>query len=144
VEVAVMSLSAREQQALDSIGDRLAVSDPSLASLLATFTRLVSSEEMPAREKIRAPGRWATWRHRQDRADQPARTFRQGWQRVMLVLGLVVAVTLAAVSLVANRGSGRGTCRTSSVAVCARRAPGPASRPTAHGTPVGPVLPDPW
>ena len=32
-----MSLSAREQQALDSIEDEMAGSDPKLASLLATF-----------------------------------------------------------------------------------------------------------
>ena len=34
-----MSLSAREQQALDSITDRLADSDPELAALLTGFTR---------------------------------------------------------------------------------------------------------
>lgn len=49
-----MSLSAREQQALDSITDRLAGSDPELAALLTGFTRLASGEEMPPREKIRA------------------------------------------------------------------------------------------
>ena len=50
-----MSLSAREQQALDSIGDELAGADPKLASLLATFARLASGEEMPVREKIPNP-----------------------------------------------------------------------------------------
>jgi hypothetical protein len=48
-----MSLSAWEQQALDSIEDELAGADPKLASLLATFARLASGEEMPVREKIR-------------------------------------------------------------------------------------------
>jgi hypothetical protein len=40
MEVAVMSFSAREQQALERIGVRLAGSGPKLAAMLATFTRL--------------------------------------------------------------------------------------------------------
>ena len=39
-----MGLSEREQQALDSIEDGLAGSDPELASLLATFTRLTAGD----------------------------------------------------------------------------------------------------
>ena len=46
----VMSLSAREQQALASITDRLARSDPQLASLLGAFSRHASGEEMPGAE----------------------------------------------------------------------------------------------
>ena len=49
-----MSLSAWEQQALDSIKDGLAGSDPELAALLSAFTQLASGEEMPDREKVRA------------------------------------------------------------------------------------------
>ena len=48
---AAMSLSAREQQALDSIKSGLAGSDPELAALLSAFTRLASGEEMPDRER---------------------------------------------------------------------------------------------
>ena len=48
MEVAVMSLSARDQQALDGIEDGLAGSTPKLAAMLATFTRLTSGEEIPA------------------------------------------------------------------------------------------------
>lgn len=40
-----MCLSARDRRALDSLEDQLAGSDPRLASLMATFTRLVSGEE---------------------------------------------------------------------------------------------------
>jgi hypothetical protein len=47
-EVVVMSLSPHEQQELKSIEDRLSGSDPKLASLLATFTRLTAGETMPA------------------------------------------------------------------------------------------------
>jgi len=57
-----MSLSAREQQALDSIEDEMAGSDPKLASLLATFARLASGEEMPVREKSQVLQRHATRR----------------------------------------------------------------------------------
>jgi Protein of unknown function (DUF3040) len=55
-----MSLSVREQQALNSIGDGLAGSDPELATLLATFTEQASGEEIPARENIRVTPRWAS------------------------------------------------------------------------------------
>jgi hypothetical protein len=58
MEVAVMSLSMREQQALDSIENNLAGSAPRLAALLATFARLISGEAMPAREEIRVQAYW--------------------------------------------------------------------------------------
>jgi Protein of unknown function (DUF3040) len=48
MEVAVMSLSTREQLALDGIANKLAGSDPRLAALLVTFARLTSGEAMPA------------------------------------------------------------------------------------------------
>jgi len=63
-EEVVMSLSAREQHALDCIGDELSGTDPKLASMLTAFTRLTAGEEMPTRESIR-PGRaWRTGRRR--------------------------------------------------------------------------------
>jgi hypothetical protein len=43
-----------EHQALDSIQSALGYTDPKLASLLATFTRLAASKEMPAHEKVRS------------------------------------------------------------------------------------------
>ena len=54
-----MSLSAREQQTLNSIRDGLAGSDPELATLLATFTEQASGEQMPPRENIRVTPRWS-------------------------------------------------------------------------------------
>lgn len=90
------------QQALDSIEDRLARSDPKLASLLAAFTQLTAGEEIPVREKIRTGQRRAARR-------QPL-----SYQRAMLLLGLVVSVALAAAGLVVSRsrrqqGSMHGT-----------------------------------
>src|SRR5215831_5143421 len=59
---AVMSPDAWEERALGSIGDRLAGSDPELAKLLATFTRLASGEEMPVRERLPARSQRAVHR----------------------------------------------------------------------------------
>lgn len=48
-----MSLSAREQRALDRIADELAGPDSNLAVMLDTFTRLTAGERMPQGEEIR-------------------------------------------------------------------------------------------
>jgi hypothetical protein len=47
------SLNEPQRQALGSIEDSLAGSDPRLASMLNIFSRLAAGEETPAREKIR-------------------------------------------------------------------------------------------
>jgi Protein of unknown function (DUF3040) len=102
MEVAVMSLSAQEQQALDSIGHKLSASDPELASLLTTFTRLTAGEDMPAREKTQARAEWAgrSGRHRRRRswgmAHPPAGRPRRllAWQGASLVLGILFAVAV--------------------------------------------------
>ncbi len=52
-----MSLAPGEERALKQIGDELYRSDPKLAALLATFTRLTCREEMPRREFLL--GRWS-------------------------------------------------------------------------------------
>ena len=63
-----MSLSSWERQALDAIKEGLARSDPRLAALLGTFTRLVSSEAMPSQERSQ-PARVARSRaHSESRA----------------------------------------------------------------------------
>jgi hypothetical protein len=104
MEVTVMSLSAHEQQALDSIGQDLSVSDPELTSLLATFTRLTAGEDMPALEKTQTSARRATrprrhrrrrtWDMARPRADRPRRLLF--WQGASLVLGILFAVAVVA------------------------------------------------
>jgi hypothetical protein len=47
-----MSLSARDQQALDGIEDDLADSAPELAAMLGTFTQLTSNDKMPVGEEM--------------------------------------------------------------------------------------------
>jgi len=97
-----MGMNGRERHTLGSIEDRLAGSDPMLASMLAIFSRLNSGEEMPGREKIKGPRqrtlpsggrmRWAT-------ALRPA----------MLSLWLIVSAGLIATALVLS-ASGHGAC----------------------------------
>jgi hypothetical protein len=127
-----MSLSAREEQILGSIEDGLARSDPRLAWMLAIFTRLVSGEEMPVREKIHAVRLVANLRARRPpRPDIARRRARRLYQRLglpqywALWLAAVVAVALVAVALVVSHGgsgSGQGSCTASWPAVCTAQA----------------------
>ena len=136
-----MSLSAWEQQALDTIKDRLAGSDPALAGLLATFNRLASGEDMPARERIRP--RW--WQdspraHRRGRPSRAARALRRGRRlgrrlgfrpAALLLLWFLPAVTLVTVTLAVSRGGGREACSTPWLAACT--APAPTHAPQQPG-----------
>jgi len=65
-----MSLTVREQQALDGLASRLARSDPVLVARLAIFTRLTSGEAMPVRDTARLTrglARESTWLARGER-----------------------------------------------------------------------------
>jgi len=110
----LMSLSEPESQALGSIEDGLAGSDPGLASMLTIFSRLTAGEEMPVREKIRVRrGRPTAHRRRRARRHprrsialpQARRLYRRlGWQQTMLLLWAAIAAALLAVALVLNTG----------------------------------------
>jgi hypothetical protein len=134
MEVAAMSLSAREEQILGSIQDELTRSDPKLTSLIATFTRLASAEAMPVREKIHAVRLRASLRYRRPpRRDVVRRRGRRLCQRLglpqyaVLWLAVVAAVALVAIALVVNRGAGgRGSCTTSWSAVCSAQVSHPS------------------
>ena len=114
-----MSLTEPETQALGSIADGLAGSDPRLASMLTIFSRLAAGEEMPAREKTRVRrGRAAARRPRRARRyprrgtafPQPRRRYpRPGWQRAMVVLGAAISAALLTAAL-ALTASGHKTC----------------------------------
>jgi len=102
-----MSLSPREQHALDSIRERLVGSDPELAALLATFTRLASGEEMPAREPVRA--RQGRHPHRGNVGRPAHRVYRRlGIHRVALLLWLVITVALITTAMAFDRSSQDG------------------------------------
>ncbi len=116
-----MSLSSWERQALDTIKEGLARSDPRLATLLGTFTRLASSEDMPAQEKIAAsPRRTIPCSQRKPR--QRGRTGAGACacsrsslglidaQWGVMLLWLVITVVMITVALVSNRGGGTAAC----------------------------------
>jgi hypothetical protein len=138
-----MSLSAREQRALDSIQEELTDSDPQLVLLLATFTRLASNEAMPFRKKVQANSWWAThrtrrrWRcSRQNAAYRHSRRACQGlgFQRVALLLWLLIAITLITIGLAIDHGDSDTVCTTPWSAVCTRPAPPHNTGFTAHTT----------
>jgi hypothetical protein len=112
MEGPVTSPSAWEQQALNSIKDGLASSDPTLVARLAIFTRLASGEEMPAREKIPVGSRQAVLR------SGPGRRHTRRQEVVPPLLWLVTTVVLIAVALVCNRGGSQGTCTGSWATFC--------------------------
>jgi hypothetical protein len=135
-----MSLSAWEQQALDSIKDGLAGSDPRLAALLTTFARLASAEEMPVQETILAGSRrtlrWAPWT---GSARKPWHCCRAGTcgrsrprpgsvklQWAVLVLWFVITVAMVTIALILSHGGGvsQGTCTGSWPTLCSHPAPG--------------------
>ena len=109
-----MSLSAWEQDALDSIKEGLADSDPALVARLAMFTRLAAGEAMPVREKIQAVSRQAVQRG----ARRSRRLYqRLGVGRTMLLVWLVTTLALIAAALATSRASA-GTCAGSTSALC--------------------------
>jgi hypothetical protein len=118
-----MSLSSWERQALDTIKEGLARSDPRLVTLLGTFTRLVSSEDMPAQEKIAAhPRRTVPCSQRKPRQRGRAGTGAAACacsrssvglidaQWGVMLLWLVITVAMITVALVSNRGGGTAAC----------------------------------
>jgi hypothetical protein len=142
-----MSLSAWEQQALDSIRDRLAGSDPQLAFLLVTFTELASGEDMPVREEIRASSRWAVrrWhrgqRHRtRDKGYQYVRRMYQSLSlKAALLLWLLVTAALIIVAVSLSHPGGQAACSGSWATLCTDPASAPSSPPASHGVVVNHV-----
>src|SRR5262252_7365512 len=115
----MMSLNQLETQALGSIADGLAGSDPRLASMLTIFSRLAAGEDMPVRQKTRVRrGRAAARRPRRARRyprrgtafPQPRRRYpRPGWQRARVVLWAAISAALLTAAL-ALTASGSTTC----------------------------------
>ena len=139
-----MSLSTKEQRALDSIKDGLASSDPQLIALLTTFTRMASGEEMPACEEIQPGSRRAIQRPclgrrypRRQTMCPPARPAYQrlGLQRAVLSLWLLIAVVLVPVALILSHGGSQETCTGSWVTSCPHSTHAPSSRPASATLP---------
>jgi hypothetical protein len=122
-----MSLSAWEQQALESIKKGLAGTDPELAALLSVFSRLASDEEMPDREEARAVSRRAFRRLHRARRRSHLRRVRQRLGvrgAALLLLWLLATAALIAVALALTVGGNRGTCTETAAMICAGPAPG--------------------
>jgi hypothetical protein len=137
MEVAVMSLSAREKHALDSIESSLVGSDPGLASMLDTFTRLTSGEAMPAGEKVSA--RRGNRLQCQPTSGSTTRlAHRLGRAHAAVLVWLVISLALLATAITLSRtGSGtRETCGVSLNPACGR--PAPMHRPGSPAVGFGP------
>ena len=115
----------REMQALGSIEDGLAGSDPALASMLGIFSRLTSGEEMPARENIRVrrgavhhPPRLRWSPHHGTALRRPRQLYlRLGWQQAVLLVWVVVFAGLIALALVLS-ADGHEACTSFIRTVC--------------------------
>ena len=130
-----MSLNQSETQALGTIADGLAGSDPRLASMLDIFSRLAAGEEMPARAKTRVRrGRPPARPRRARRHPRRGTALRQvrrlyprlGRQQAILLLWAVTTAALLATALLLNT-SGHNACIQSIGTAC----PSPPS----HGGP---------
>jgi hypothetical protein len=134
-----MSLSAWEQQALDSIKDGLAGSDPELAVLLSAFTQLASGGDMPDGEKARAGSRRALRRLRRARWRSTVRRVcqRLGLQQAALLLWLLTTAAAIAVALALSAGGNHGTCAETAAMICTGPAPGHSAGSPSHNTTAG-------
>jgi hypothetical protein len=148
-EVAVMSLSARDRHALDSIECWLAGSDPELASKMDTFTRLTQGEAMPWRERLHprrsfpappspgGPGRRLARRLSQPETVGPGGRLarRLSRQQVAVLVWIVISAALLMTGLAVTRsaGGGSGGCNSTFVLPCSRPSTAQTVRsPAAH------------
>jgi hypothetical protein len=109
MEVPVMSPVGWEHQALNSIQSALGHTDPKLASLLATFTRLAASEEMPAHEKVRSPLGHPPRRHRSRPRRGKAPHRHRSLQRAVILTWLITSIAMISVAVILSRG-GPASC----------------------------------
>ena len=123
-----MSISQREQTALDAMENVLARSSPELASMLTIFSRLTEGEQMPVRERVRpASGDLVMGVAVAGRIGvrlTPRHLSREAWRW----LWLVAVVALVALALTFGHGTGNRPCTALRTGVCVQ-APAPAVRP---------------
>ena len=99
-----MSTAGWEHQTLDSIQGALGHTDPKLASLLATFTRLASSEQMPAHEKVRSPLRHPPRRRRSRPRRGKAPYRHRSLQPAVILAWLITSIVMITVAVILSRG----------------------------------------
>jgi len=121
-----MSPAGWEHQALDSIQGALGHGDPKLASLLATFSRLASSDEMPAHEKIRSPLRHPPYRRRPRPRRGKAPHRHRSLQPAVILAWLLTSIAMITVAVILSHGGPAPCPRHSESAEVSRPAgPGP-------------------
>jgi hypothetical protein len=98
-----------EHQALDSIKSALGHADPKLASLLATFSRLASSDEMPAHEKVRSPLRHPPHRRRSRPRRGKAPYRHRSLRRAVILTWLITSIAMITVAVILSCG-GPASC----------------------------------
>ncbi len=93
-----MSLPAAQQRILDGMADALRRTEPRLAAMYATFTRLCGAEGPPSREQLACRRVWpgvaalVMWLPRQ--LTEPG---RRTWRRVLIASQVAIALVLVAV-----------------------------------------------
>jgi hypothetical protein len=131
-----MSLSTWEQQALDSIKDGLAGSDPELTALLTTFSQLAAGEEMPARVTLRARSRRAVQSSRQRRG-RTGQAYQRLCLRYALVVWFLMTATIIGAAVTLSRGDVHAACPRSWWAACASQVSSSSAPFTARTVPAG-------
>ena len=108
-----MSLSAWEQQSLDSIKDGLTGSDPELTAMLITFTRLTAGEQMPVRATLRARSRRAIQRSRRQARrgrDRAGQAYQRLISRYAVLTWLLVTMVMIGAAVTLSHGGGQSAC----------------------------------
>lgn len=118
-----MSISEREQHALESIEDDLTRTGPKLAAMLAMFARLTAGEAMPPRERVpraAAAPMWATGSHPSATAGRAGRRpvrVRLG-RPPAWVLFLAIAIALVAATAIIQSRAGKSICMPVGTVAC--------------------------
>lgn len=137
-----MSISEREQQALESIENDLASTGPKLASMLAIFGRLSAGEEMPVRERVRRvfdlpsaarPG--VTGTEATGPPGRPRRTLPGLSKQWVWLVWLAAAIALVGWGLTRGNEAAKGACTVPTAACRQMLTPGGPGGPggPAHG-----------
>jgi len=121
-----MSLSPHDRHALDSITAGLAGSDPVLARLLDTFTRLTAGASMPAHEQI--PARWQRLPGTGRPAKRRPTSRRLSSARIMILVWLLATALLLSLGIVLA-STAPAECKASSGFGCARSVPSLTAHP---------------
>ena len=110
-----MSLGSHDRCVLNAISQDLAASDPELAGLIGTFTRLTAGEQMPPRECIPA---------RRKRFPAPVRGLltRLGPARALMLLWLLVTAVMISMAVAFSSG-GAASCNTFWAKTCTAHSP---------------------